>query len=187
MEMVALSALWLPILVSAIIVFIASFVAWMVLPHHRSDWAKLPDEDSVRAAIKGIDPGEYSFPHAATSAEWKSPEWLEKMKEGPNGFVVLIPPGPPAMNKSLVQWFIYCLVISTFAAYVTGSALGPGSDYLKVFQITGTVAFLAYSAAYVTGAIWMGHRWSRTLKDVFDGLVYGLLTAGAGRLRQASG
>ncbi len=178
MEPVLLSSLWLPILIASVIVFVASFLAWMVLPHHRSDWSKLPNEDAFRAVAKGTPPGEYHFPHAASSEEWKSPEWTAKATEGPNGFLIVVPSGPPKMGKNLAQWFVYCLGVSFFVAYVTAHAVPKGAEYLKVFQIAGTVAFLAYSAAHVTGAIWMGHRWRRALKDVIDGLVYGLLTAG---------
>lgn len=178
MEPVLLSSLWLPIVVAAVIVFIASWAAWMVLPHHRSDWGKLPDEEAVRAALEGVPPGEYTVPNAASKEDWKSEEWLDKAKKGPNAFISVVPAGLPNMGKNLLQWFIYCVVVSLFTAYVTGRAVAPGSSYLQVFQIAGTVAFLAYSAAHVTGAIWMGHQWRRTIKDVMDGLVYGLLTAG---------
>ena len=178
MDTVLISSLWVPIVVSTVIVFIASFVAWMVLPHHRSDWSKLPDEDGVRAALRGVDPGQYSMPHAATSDEWKSQEWIDKAKEGPNAFLIVTPSGPPRMGKSLALWFVYCLVISIFVAYLTGRTMAPGSHYLGVFRVAGVTAFLAYSAAHVSGAIWFGHKWSRTIKDVIDGLVYGLLTAG---------
>ena len=165
-------------MIASVVVFIASFLAWMVLPHHRSDWSKLEDEDGIREALKGIPPGEYSIPHAATSEEWKSEEWKAKAVAGPNGFISIIPSGLPNMGKNLGQWFIYCLVISASVAYVTGRTMGPGADYLAVFRISGTVAFLAYSAAHIPGAIWMGHSWGRAIKDVIDGFVYGLLTAG---------
>lgn len=178
MEVVLLSSLWLPIVIAAVIVFLASFMAWMVLPHHRTDWSKLPDEERVRGALAGVEPGEYTVPHAATSAEWKSEEWLKKAEAGPNAYLSVLPPGKPNMGKNLAQWFVFCVVVSLFVAYVTGRALGPGSEYLKVFQIASTVAFLAYSSAHIPGAIWMGHSWGRTIKDVIDGLVYGLLTAG---------
>ena len=178
MEMVPLSSLWLPIVGSALVVFVASAIAWMVLPHHRSDWSKLPDEESARTALSGVPPGEYTIPHAATSADWKSDTWKEKAKAGPNAFLSVIPSGLPNMGKSLTQWLIYCLAVSTFVAYVSGRTLAAGTDYLMVFRIAGTVAFLAYSSAHVSGAIWMGHGWGRTIKDVIDGLVYGLLTGG---------
>lgn len=179
MEIVQIVSLWLPILLATILVFVASFLAWMVLPHHRTDWSKIRDEDAVRSALQDLPPGEYSFPHAASAEEWKSDEWKEKAKAGPNGFLSIIPSGLPTMGKSLAQWFVYCLAVSVSVAYVAGRTIPAGSAYLDVFRITGTVAFLAYSAAHIPGAIWMGHQWKRALKDVGDGFVYGLLTAGA--------
>jgi hypothetical protein len=47
-----------------------------------------------------------------------------------------------------------------------------------VFRIVGAVGFLAYAAGQVPAAIWMGKPWSVAAKDVFDGLLYGLVTAG---------
>lgn len=178
MAMVPLSSLWLPIVGSAILVFVASAIAWMVLPHHRSDWSALPDEEGARKALAGVPAGEYTIPHAATSDAWKSEAWQEKAKAGPNAFISVIPSGLPNMGKNLAQWFVYCLVISACVAYVAGRTLAPGASYLAAFRIAGTVAFLAYSAAHISGAIWMGHAWSRALKDVADGFVYGLLTGG---------
>jgi hypothetical protein len=77
-----------------------------------------------------------------------------------------------------VKWFIFCLVISLFVAYVAGRTLGPGTEYLAVFRIVGTVAFLGYSGSQATDSIWKGQSWGTTIKHIFDGLVYGLLTAG---------
>src|SRR6266851_8791731 len=45
LRMVSLSALWLPIVLSAVIVFVASSIMYMLLPYHRSDYRKLPEED----------------------------------------------------------------------------------------------------------------------------------------------
>lgn len=178
MEMVPLISLWLPILGSAVAVFLASSIVWMVLPHHKSDWSKLSDEEGVRAALEGVAPGEYTIPHAASSSDWKSEAWQEKAKTGPNAFISVIPSGLPNMGKNLGQWFVYCLIVSTCVAYVVSRTVAPGIAYLAVFRIAGTVAFLAYSMAHISGAIWMGHGWGRTIKDVIDGFVYGLLTGG---------
>ena len=43
-------ALWLPIVVSAVLIFFASFVLHMVLTYHWSDYRRLPDEKAVGAA-----------------------------------------------------------------------------------------------------------------------------------------
>lgn len=178
MAEVGLMSLWLPIVLSALIVFIASSLVWMVVKWHDSDWSKLPDEEAARAALKGVGPGQYSIPHAASNSARQDPEWMEKCKEGPMGMLVMFPSGLPAMGKQLVQWMVYCLVISLLVAYVASATLAEGTAYLKVFQVAGTVAVLAYAGAAAQGAIWFGHTWSRTVKDIIDGVVYGLLSAG---------
>jgi hypothetical protein len=178
--MVGLTTLWLPIVLSAVIVFIASSVIHMVLTYHRADYTKLPDEDRVADALRaaGAPPGAYMFPYCATPADMKAPEMMEKFKRGPVGILTVLPSGPPAMGKNLVQWFVFCLVIGIFAAYLAGRTLGAGAEYLAVFRVAGATAFLGYGGASVVESIWMGRPWSNSLKNVFDALVYGLLTAG---------
>ncbi len=178
--MVPITALWLPILLSAVIVFVASSIIHMVLPMHKSDYRKLPEEDRVLDALRaaGVTPGPmYHFPYT-TRKEMKSPEAVERFKRGPVGLLTVIPSGPPAMGKYLGQWFVYCVVIGIFDAYLTGRTRSPGTQYLEVFRVAGTTAFLGYAAAQIQDSIWKGQSWSVTSKHVFDGLIYGLLTAG---------
>ena len=177
--MVPLTALWLPILLSAVIVFIASSIMHMLLPYHRSDYSALPDEEKTLAALRAtpLKRGLYVFPFC-THKDMKSPALAEKYKQGPVGFLNILPSGPPAMPKFLSQWFVYCLVIGFFAAYLTGRTLAPGTPYPAVFRVAGTAAFMAYGLANLSNGIWKGQLWSSTIKEVIDGLVYGLLTAG---------
>ncbi|MDH3611783.1 MAG: hypothetical protein OEU90_11800 [Gammaproteobacteria bacterium] len=175
---VSLMSLWLPIVVSAGVVFMASSAIWMLLKYHDSDWHKLPDEDAARAALKGTEPGQYSVPNAASSADRKNPEWQEKYKEGPAAMLVVLPHGSLAMGKQMTQWIVYCLAISLLVAYVVSITVPAGADYMRVFRIAGTVAVLTYAGAAPMNAIWFGYRWSATAKDVVDGMIYGLLTAG---------
>jgi len=178
--MIPLTALWLPILLSAVIVFFASFIMHMVLTYHRSDYRKLPDEDRVTDAMRnaGLTPGPaYFFPHFAFK-EMKSPSVIEKMKRGPVGFLTVLPSGPPAMGKNLIQWFLYCVVISVFAAYLSGRLLAPGTEYLQMFRVVGTIAWLGYGAAHAQESIWSGRSWKVTFKHLFDSVVYAVLTAG---------
>ena len=175
-----LSELWLPILVSAVAVFLASSVIHMMLPIHRSDMKQLPEEDTVRAALReaGVTQGEYCFPWAQSMKDLGEPGMLAKFQEGPVGMLTVRPSGTPGMGKSLVQWFLYTIVVSVFAAYLAWEALGPGVDYLSVFRFAGTVAVLAYANSNVTNSIWKGASWATTAKFVFDGVVYGTVTAG---------
>ena len=177
--MVPLSALWLPILLSAVIVFVASSIMHMLLPYHRSDYQQLPDEDQLLAALHagGLKRGLYVFPFA-THKEMKSPAVREKYKQGPVGMMTVLPSGPPVMPKFLGLWFGYCLVIGFFVAYLTGRTIAPGVNYLVVFRVAGTTAFLAYGLGHLSNGIWKGQTWSFTIKEVIDGLVYALLTAG---------
>ncbi|MFZ0477608.1 MAG: hypothetical protein WAL71_00550 [Terriglobales bacterium] len=177
--MVHLAALWLPTVVSAVIVFIASSIMHTVLTYHQGDYHQLPDEDKIRATLRAanLKRGIYIFPYC-THKEMKSPAAIEKYKEGPAGFMTIMPSGPPAMPKFLGQWFAFCLVISFFTAYLTGHTVADGANYLVVFRVAGTAAFMAYGLGHLSDGIWKGQPWSATLKEVFDGLVYGLLTAG---------
>jgi len=178
--MVPITALWLPILLSAVIVFVASSILHMVIPYHKSDYRKLTEEgkvmDTLRAA--GVTPGRtYHFPYT-THKEMKSPEAVEKFKRGPIGLLTVIPSGAPAMGKYLGQWFVYCVVVGIFVACLAGRMLAPGTRYPTVFHVAGIAAFLAYGFAQVQDSIWKGQTWGVTAKHVFDGLIYALLTAG---------
>lgn len=177
--MVLLAALWLPILLSAVIVFIASSIMHTVLPYHRSDYRQLPDEDKLLSVLRdaGMTRGLYIFPFS-THKDMKTPAMQEKYKQGPVGMMTVFPSGPVAMPKFLGQWFGYCLIVAFFVAYLTGHTVAPGTPYLAVFRVAGTAAFMAYGLGQVSNAIWKGQTWSMTIKEVMDGLVYGLLTAG---------
>jgi hypothetical protein len=179
LRLVPLTALWLPIVLSAVIVFVASFVMHMLLKYHNSDYRKLPDEDKILGALRpaNLTPGLYVFPHT-THAEMKSPATMEKFKQGPVGMLTIRPSGPVAMPKFLIQWFVYCLVIGFFVAYLTGRTVAPGMQYLAVFRVAGTAGFMAYSLGGLSNGIWKGQPWSNVVKEAIDGLIYGLLTAG---------
>ena len=178
--MVSLGALWIPILLSAVIVFITSFLVHMVFKYHSSDYSKLPNEDAVRAAIRAGDPkpAQYVIPHWADMKQMDSPEMKQKYADGPVGVLNLKPTGAYGMGPALGQWFVFNLVVSFFVGYVAAHTIASGTVYLEVFRVVGTVAFLAYATGQVPSAIWMGKPWSVTFKELFDGLLYGLVTAG---------
>lgn len=177
--MAFLAALWLPIVLSAVIVFVASSILHMVLKYHQSDCHQLPNEDQTLAALRsaGIKPGYYHFPYT-THKEMKSPAVQEKFKQGPVGIMTVLPSGPPAMGKYLGSWFAYCLVIGFFTAYLTWHTVAQGVTYPVVFRVAGTTAFMAYGLGPLANSIWKGQPWGMTIKEVIDGLIYGLLVGG---------
>ncbi len=174
-----LAALWLPILLSAVIVFIASSIIHMVLPYHKSDYRQLPDEDKTLGALRGagLQRGLYIFPYC-THQDMKLPAMQEKYQQGPVGMMTVFPSGPPAMGKFLGLWFAYCLIISLFVAYLAAHTVAPGASYRAVFRVAGTAGFMAYGLGTLSNGIWKGQPWSMVLKESRDGLVYALLAAG---------
>jgi hypothetical protein len=177
---VPITSLLLPILVAAVLVFVASSIIHMLLPIHKNDWRAMPAEDRAQAALRTLElsPGDYALPYAGSAAMMKDPAFLEKMTKGPVVIMTVVPPGPPAMGARLALWFGYSVLVGIFAAYVAGRALEPGAHYLSVFRFAGTTAFAAYSLALLQNSIWFNRNWAATLRSMGDGLVYALLTAG---------
>jgi hypothetical protein len=178
--MVSLGSLWLPIVLSAVLVFITSSLIHMVLKYHASDYQPLPNEDAVRSAIRAGNPkpAQYILPYCPGMKEMNSPEMQKKFVEGPVAVMNLRRPGPPGMGPSLGQWFVFSLIVSFLIAYIAAHTIPPGTPYLGVFRVVGAIGFLAYAAGQVPAAIWMGKPWSIASKEVIDGLLYGLVTAG---------
>lgn len=179
--MVALTALWAPILLSAVLVFVASSVIHMFLGYHAGDMAELPAEERIAEVIREahVPPGDYALPHAASREEWSSTEFAEKVERGPVAFIRVRPAGRAGMGSQLARWFLFCVVVSVFAAYVAGRAVGPGAEYLEVFRFAGTTAFLGYGVALWGDAVWFGRKAPTVFKYTVDALIYALLTAGA--------
>jgi hypothetical protein len=178
--MVPVMSLLVPILAAAVIVFVASSVIHMFTPFHKGDLKRVPNEDGVMSALRNfnLEPGDYAMPLASSMAAMGSPEFQAKMTAGPVVMMTVRPSGKFTMTPSLVQWFIYSIVVSLFAGYIAGVALGPGADYLKVFQVAGCVAFVGYGMGLPQASIWGGKNWGTTIRGMADGLLYGLLTGG---------
>jgi len=180
--MVSIASLWLPILLSAVLVFVASSILHMVLPFHRNDLRKLPTdkEDQVLETLRrvSVPPGDYCAPHPGSSAGMKEPAFVAKMTKGPVAFMTIAPGAPPSMTSNLVQWFLYTIVLSVFGAYVATLAAGPGADYMMVFRVVSATTFMGYALALPQHSIWYRRNWRTTVVSMVDGLIYGLLTGG---------
>jgi hypothetical protein len=179
--MLWITELWLPILVATVLVFVASNIVWMALPHHKSDARRLPDEPPALEALgkQGLKPGLYRFPWAGSMAEMKDPAFVEKLNKGPVGLLTVLPNGPFNMGRQLGLWTGYILVMSILVAYVAGRVLGADAAALQVFRVAGTVAFLGYSGSQLPSAIWWGKPLGVAVKEILDGLAYGLITGAA--------
>lgn len=170
--------LWLPIVVSAAVVFLASAAVWMFLKWHNSDWHRTADEEAVRRVLSGSAPGVYLVPYVMDPGAIKDPEVAKKYVDGPQAYITVVPNGIPSMGGKLFGTFIFYLFVGVLCAYILTRTTGPDAGYLTVFRITGTVAWIAYGVAYIQDSVWFGKPWSITVKNLIDALIYGLLTAG---------
>ena len=178
--MVSILSLWLPVLLSAVIVFILSSLIHMVFRYHTSDFKHVPEDNAFAEALRkfNLPAGQYMYPYASSAKEMNSPEFQEKVRKGPGVILTIWPGGRPSMVGSMTQWFLYCVLVGIFAAYVAGRALEVGAPYLAVFRFVGVTAFVCYTVAGWQESIWFKRPWSVTLKNTFDGLLYALMTAG---------
>lgn len=178
--MVGLFALWLPILLSAVFVFIISSVIHMVSPWHKNEYPMMENEDKVMDALRplNIPPGDYMIPRPKDMKDMRSAEFTNKLNKGPKVIFTVLPGGRPTMTANFVGWFLYSAVVGLFAGYVAGRALPVGAVYLQVFRFVGTVSFVGYTLALWQMSIWYNRSWSTTIKSTVDGLIYALLTAG---------
>src|SRR5260221_12576442 len=175
-----LTASWLPISFSPVLVFVASSLIHMSRGWHAGDSPPLPDEARFAEAARplAIPPGDYMVPRPRSMADWRLPEFIEERKIGPVMMITVLPTGLFGMGRNLAMWFVYSLVVSLFAAYVTGHALGPGAHSRQVFRFAGTVAFVGYALALWQMSIWYRRQWRTTIVSTIDGLIYAGLTAG---------
>jgi len=179
--MVGLSGLWMPIVLSAVLVFVMSTVIHMVFGWHNGDWAAPPRQDELADAMRpfNLQPGDYMMPRPSSMKEMGTPEFLEKHKKGPVLVMTVLPSGKTGMGKQLGLWFVYSLLLSGFVAYVTGRTNDAGTNYLAIFRVAGAVSFAAYALGGWQAWIWYGKQTRSTVLATVDSLIYALLTAGA--------
>jgi hypothetical protein len=177
--MVTLSSLWLPILLSAVFVFVVSSIIHMATPWHKGDVQKVPDQDKVQDALRpfAIPPGDYMLPRCDSMADMKSPEFNAKLERGPVAVMTVLPNGGFKMGKSLVLWFLYSVVISAVASFLLVHTVDRGGACHRIFGIAGITAFLGYSAAIWQSSIWWGRSWATTIRSTIDGAIYAAVTA----------
>ena len=177
--MVGITELWLPILLSAVLVFVVSSLIHMAIRYHKDDYTKMPNEEAVLDAIRkaGVPQGDYMFPHCGTRMkDAQSKEAIEKFTRGPIGYATIFPPGMPSMGRGLTLWFLYTIGVGVAVALIAGRTRWPGAPFMQIFKLTGAVAFLIYAGGAPVDSIWKQRKWSTTVKFLFDGVLYAAAT-----------
>ena len=177
--MTSMSALWLPILLSSVAVFIVSSIIHMASPWHKTDYPKLANEDAIMDALRPlVTPGDYMMPRPLSMADMKTPEFMAKAARGPRVVMTVMPNRQNmSMTRELVLWFVYLVVVSCLAAYVAAHALLPNAPRNAVIRYAGLVSFIAYASALWQLSIWYSRSWGITIKATIDLLIYAVVTA----------
>jgi hypothetical protein len=167
-----LTALWLPIIVSAVVLFLMSSVAWTMLPHHNRDYSGMPDEGAQMATLRiwNLAPGRYLIPYAGSHKNARSEDFQKKWKEGPNGSLTIF--APLNMGRNLGLTFLFFLTTSSVLAYLGWVALGTSAEFMHVFRVMGTAGVLTFTAASVPNDIWFRRP---LLTNLIDGIAYGVV------------
>lgn len=176
--MTSVSALWLAILLSSVLVFLASSVIHMASPWHKSDYPRSPRESEILDALRplAIPPGDYFMPRPASMADMKSPAFIETANRGPVVLMTVFPNGIAPMGGTFVKWFVYLLVVSAVAAYVAATALPPATPGGPVFRIVFATAFAGYALALWQLSIWYRRNLAITAKSTVDAVIYAAIT-----------
>jgi hypothetical protein len=171
--------LWLPIVLTAVFVFIASSLIHMVFKWHNSDYKKLNNEDEVGAVIRAGNnaPGQYVLPHCMDMKEMQGEAMMKKYIEGPIGFITLKKNGAPNMGPALMMWFVFTVFIAGSAALITLTSVGLQAHPHLAAHSVGTISLLAYCGGSIQQGIWMGRPWRSVMKDLLDGFIYATISA----------
>ena len=173
----ALLSLWLPILLSAVVVFIISSLIHMVVKWHASDYGFLANEDAIREAIRAGKPapGRYVIPQCKEMKDMASPEMQKKYQDGPVGHVTILPNGVPNMGKYLGTWFLWSLVIAIVAALLTTRLVPMDHAFARpAAKLVGAITLIAHGFGTVTESIWTGRPWGQSLKYMLDAALYAI-------------
>jgi hypothetical protein len=174
----AFGTLWLPVIVSAVVVFLVSWVLHMALKYHRADYRRLPDEAGVRAALgkAAPSPGLYMTPYCEDPKQANEPAHKELFVKGPVALLSVAPNGMPNMGKHLGLWFGLSLLVSFLTAYVARKTMTPATDTVLVLRVTAAVAFGCYGIGPIIDSIWKWQPWGNTIRAMIDALVYAIAT-----------
>jgi hypothetical protein len=178
--MFEIQSLWLPILLSAVFVFLASSVLHMALPWHKKDFRGVPEEAQAAAALRplAIPPGDYMLPKPDSMQQLRSPEYADRLAKGPVLMMTVMPNGMTPMGGLLAKWFVYLVVVAIFAAAIASTTLGRNADPKLIFHTVALTSFLGFAMALWQMSIWYHRSAVTTLKSTIDGLVYAVITGG---------
>ena len=119
-------SLWLPIIVSGVALFFASWAAWMLLPHHKPRVerpARRRRRAGMHCAATNVPPGQYMFPVLPASRKTGRAKSSSAAREaGPTG-TLTVWKKPPNMGVNMLCTLLFFTIANFVIAYLAGMVL----------------------------------------------------------------
>jgi hypothetical protein len=165
--------LWFPILVSGLVTHILSTLAWMIMPHHKPEWQKLPIEDELHTLLtkNKAAAGQFIFPFARNPQEERAADYQDKVRQC-RGMLILWAT-PANMGKAIGLTLLGFFVIAFVIGYLASLAMSRDADFMRVLQFVTTAGLLAHVAANFPHVFWFRRK---IAMEVLDGVIYALAT-----------
>jgi len=171
-------------LIGGVILFLWSFLAWVILPLHSSSLHGIANEDAVITALQQSlsSHAVYMIPHnpgkdadlAAQNA------WLDKMKRGPTGLIMYNPIGTdPMMPRQMIIGVILDFLAALLVSWLLTRSTAFGTSYVSRVSFCGMFALFVTVFDYLMMWNWMGYPGDFTIGLILDSFI-GLLLAGLG-------
>jgi hypothetical protein len=176
-------------LVGGIILFVWSWLAWVVLPLHVASMRPIENEDRVTEVLQsnlGVH-GVYLYPSMARDEEISAEEqktateeWEKKYERGPVGMIIYNPRGSdPNMPSQMAAGFVIDLAAALMAVWLLSRSTAFAASFVARVAYCGMLGILISVFAHLMNWNWLGYPLDYTTAMIADTVV-GWLLAGIG-------
>lgn len=153
-------------LVGAIIMFVWSFLAWMLLPIHANTYMYTPAQDAIMKVLSesNLESGVYGMPSAPTTEEAMK---VMEANKGKPGAAIYYLKEDPGMGASQMVWGFIFDFIMVFAACTLLVNNMAGSFFSRWWMVMMFAVIIIFGI-HLMQWNWMGHTWSYTRDFLLD-------------------
>jgi len=152
--------------VGALIMFIWSFLAWMVLPIHANTYTYTDKQDAIMKVLadNNLETGTYGMPSAPTKEEQMK---IMESNVGKPGAALFYTKADPGMGGSMYAGGIIFNFIMVFAACIL-LINNMGGTFFSRWWMVMMIAVVIIFGVYMMQWNWMGNSWAYTRDFVLD-------------------
>jgi len=153
-------------LVGAIIMFVWSFLAWVVLPIHANTYMYTPGQDAILKVLadNNLESGTYGMPSAPTKEEAMK---VHESNAGKSGAQIFYLKEIPAMGPGMHIAGIIFNFIMVFAACML-LVNNMGGSFFSRWWMVMMFAIVLIFGEHLMSWNWMGYSWNYTRDFILD-------------------